>query len=194
MIAGGSALLVLLILLNSYGGFLVRQLSLPLPELSISFGSSAPRVIRAAITGPAMLKIPKLSIEAPITPHVTIINQFDYDQVLNQGVALAEGTADLDATTGNSFIFGHSSSLSVSPTRYDTIFASLPGLQVGDTFQITTSKTTTYQVITSKAIKASEVQYLQSDGTRKVTLITCWPIGTNWKRWVIEAKRIDSNL
>lgn len=172
-----------------YGRYLIAQLSYELPTLNFSW--SLPGLALAdssAANQPATLVIGKLNLQAPIQRDVPIDNQSLYDDALLNGVALASSSAPLEATSGNSFIFGHSSRFALHSTPYDAIFALLPKLQTGDAMQVVSNgQTASYHVTLSKVISATDVQYLDTSPERELTLVTCWPVGTNLKRWVVQA-------
>jgi LPXTG-site transpeptidase (sortase) family protein len=137
----------------------------------------------------AQLVIPKLSIQAPVIQDVSPIDSLAYNTALQSGVALASGSADVTASTGNSFIFGHSSRALLSSSPYDHIFANLPNMQVGDNIQVLANNTvSTYVVTKSISTSAKDVSYYAQSQNRQITLVTCWPIGTNIKRWVVQAE------
>lgn len=185
-----------LIALTSFAGvfFLYEPiaaawLKIPIPTFSFS---GLPTALSGVEVAPyeenPTLIIPKLGINAPIVKNVPVANQADYDKALQSGIALAEGTAGLEAADGNSFMFAHSSAPKGTVGGFNTIFAALPSVQIGDEVQISVGgRLTTYTVETSKAIEASDVQYLDRTDMKKLTLLTCWPPGTTYKRWVVQA-------
>ena len=186
--------IVVLILLTlslgwmGYGRYIIAQLSYELPSLNFSW--SLPSFNMTATQGvqPAMLVINKLNLQTPIQRNVPIDDQAAYDKALLSGVALASSSATLEAVTGNSFIFGHSSRFALHSTAFDAIFALLPKLQSGDSMQIVSNgQTANYKVTISHVINATDVGYLNSSSERELTLVTCWPIGTDLKRWVVQA-------
>ena len=164
-------------------------LKLPIPALAFSgLPSSLSGVQVAPYKEDPTLIIPKLGVSAPIVKGVPLADQGDYDKALESGVALAQGTAGLEASSGNSFIFGHSSAPAGFSGGYDTVFAALPSVQAGDEIQVSVGgRLSSYKVVTSKSIDATDVQYLASGSQKQLTLLTCWPPGTSYKRWVVQA-------
>ncbi|MCC2631784.1 MAG: sortase family protein [Patescibacteria group bacterium] len=189
-VAGMCALLAVGVLSFLYGPIALSAIRLPLPTVALHWGNVQVKGVNfEAFDGSPTLLIPKLGIEAPIIRNVSLTNQSEYDSALHTGIGLGKGTADLESPQGNSFLFGHSSNVSLRPTIYDSIFANLPNMVEGDRFLISVGgRQTEYVVERSHSIEATEVSYLASSDTRHVTLVTCWPIGTNLKRWVVQAR------
>jgi LPXTG-site transpeptidase (sortase) family protein len=184
--------LALILAWFTFGQFFLAQLAYTFPDLNLHWAFRVPSVQATAEQQPATLVIPKINVTAPIVRNVSITDQAAYNTALETGVALAQGTAPLEATSGNSFIFGHSSKFTFSPTEYDTIFALLPKLNPDDTMQIISgNQTATYKVTLSKSVNTSDVQYISNGDTRELTLVTCWPAGTNFKRWVVQATKVN---
>jgi LPXTG-site transpeptidase (sortase) family protein len=186
------ALLTVTLLLGwfAYGRYFLSEISYSLPSLNFNWNAlTLPQLDLGASSEAASIVINKISIQAPITRGVPVGDQETYDAALLKGVALAAGTAPLESLTGNSVIFGHSSRLAITPMPYDTIFALIPKLQPGDEVKIVAGgQTATYKVVVSKVINATDVQYLNNQSPqRQLTLLTCWPVGTNWKRWMVQA-------
>lgn len=190
IVAGMSALISGIFLVFLYGNAFLGLVHFPVPSLALNWGMQNSANSGNYQENPT-LTINKIGLTTPIIENVSVNNRGEYESALLEGVAMAKGTAGLESTKGNSFIFGHSSNLSLHPSRYDTIFASLPQLTPRDTIDLSIAgRNTEYQVVVSKAIKPDEVQYLRSDGQRMITLVTCWPLGTTYKRWVVQATKI----
>lgn len=178
-----------------FGRYFLSLLLYAVPDLSFNWNSlTLPSLDAQAQPQSAILVIDKVKVTAPIIRDVPIDDQAAYDQALEGGVALARGSSPLEAATGNSFIFGHSSLFTFKPSPYDTVFALIPKLDPGDTFVIISGgQTATYKVTLSKQISAHDVQYLADSPLRQVTLVTCWPAGTNLRRWVVQATKVETD-
>lgn len=188
-IAGFCSAASLVALLFLYGRPAAAALRIPLPSLDFSGGtfSGTQANLKPYDDHPTLL-IPSLNLEVPIVKDVSPIDHILYSTALRDGVALAQGSADLTATKGNSFIFGHSSNLKISSTKYDTVFASVPTLREDDIIRVSVAGTvSTYRVVLSKPVDVQDVQYMAPTENRTVTLLTCWPIGTDLRRWVVQA-------
>jgi sortase A len=100
------------------------------------------------------------------------------------------GTA-LPGQYGSSVIFGHSTLPQFfSPTNYTSIFSTLPTLEVGDEMMITydgiTYRYEVYEMIVTDPTDLSPLEQRFDDSY--VTLITCVPPGTYWKRLNVKAR------
>ncbi len=97
----------------------------------------------------------------------------------------------LPGEPGNVVIFGHSTLPQLyNPKDYKTIFTYLPSLEKGDKINVTIGDLEyTYTVYDMFVINPDQVSVLdqQSDNSY-LTLITCVPPGTWWKRLVVKAK------
>lgn len=100
-------------------------------------------------------------------------------------------TSALPGSWGNNIIFGHSELPQfASPTNYSGIFTHIMELEQGDEIVITYDDVKyTYKVIDKKVIEPTDISVLeQRYDSAYVTLITCVPPGTLWKRGVIKAQ------
>jgi len=92
---------------------------------------------------------------------------------------------------GNVAIFGHSTLPQLyNPKDYKTIFTYLSSLEKGDKIYVNIGELEyQYEVTTSFIVKPSDISVLeQKKDASYLTLITCWPLGTYWKRLVVTAK------
>ena len=129
------------------------------------------------------MSIPKLNIEN------AIVSTIDVD--LSQHLVNFPGTP-IPPAKGNTAIFGHSTLPQLyDPKNYKTIFANLHTMAVGDTILITTDNTTyTYRIFNISIVDATDTSYFsQIDGDNSdITIITCTPPGTVWKRLIIRSR------
>jgi len=128
------------------------------------------------------LSIPKLTInEATVS---TI------DTKIDQHLVQFPGTA-LPPHKGNAVVFGHSTLPSLyDPKNYKTIFANILELKVGDKITLHVNNVTyTYTVVTITIVDAEDTSYLTQDqNDTYLTIVTCTPPGTTWKRLVIKSR------
>lgn len=92
---------------------------------------------------------------------------------------------------GNVSIFGHSTLPQLYDEKdYKTIFTYLPSLQKGDTILITVGDMEyEYEVYDMFVVNPDKISVLdQQFDASYLTLVTCVPPGTFWKRLVIKAK------
>lgn len=135
--------------------------------------------------------IPKIGANAKIIPNVDPYNSYVYQIALTKGVAQAKGTA-LPYEMGNMFLFSHSAANFYVANQYNAIFYLLSKLTTKDTIYIYyKNQKYTYEVTKSLLVESSHVEYLQkSFAKHTLTLMTCWPPGTSWKRLLIIAQQI----
>jgi sortase A len=92
---------------------------------------------------------------------------------------------------GNAVIFGHSTLPQLyNPKDYKTIFANVYKLKNGDSIYTKVDKVTySYKVFNTIVVDADDTSALaQNYDDSYLTLVTCTPPGTIWKRLVIKAK------
>ncbi len=132
--------------------------------------------------------IPKIGANAKVVPNVDPHNPREYQWALTRGVAHAKGTA-FPGQNGNIFIFSHSSVNFLVAARYNSVFYLLNKLEPGDQIILAyQEKLYTYQVSEKRIVGAADASYLKKESqTPTLTLMTCWPPGTTFKRLVILA-------
>lgn len=128
------------------------------------------------------ISIPKLKIESAMA----IVAGDD----LNTSLIHYGGTA-LPGTHGNTVIFGHSVLPQFfNPSDYRTIFSTLPMLETGDEvyvkFDNITYKYIVEEMIVRDPADLTGLEQIYDDSY--VTLITCVPPGTYWKRLNVRAR------
>lgn len=130
--------------------------------------------------------IPKIGANSKIIEEVDPFNPKIYQYALSKGVAQAKGTAYPDQV-GNMFLFSHSSVNLLEATRYNSVFYLLSKLSKEDEIYIYYKRVKyKYKVSQIKIVDAKDISYLNSNSNKKMlTLMTCWPAGTNYKRLLI---------
>lgn len=133
--------------------------------------------------------IPKLGANARIIPNVDPYDSRVYQKALTRGVAHAKGSA-YPGSLGNVFLFAHSSENFYEAMQYNSIFYLINKLEKGDDIYLYhDGRKYTYIVESKKIVGADAIDYLtHPQGTKTVTLMTCWPPGTSFKRLLIIAK------
>lgn len=143
------------------------------------------------------LFIPKIGVQAPIKKS-TSRAPGEINDLLLQGVVHYYGTA-YPGETGNVFLTGHSSYYWWSKGEYNDVFSILDKVVVGDYIYVnygegSNSKRYSYKIYEIKIVSPSEVSVLeQKDSESILTLMTCTPVGTNYKRLIVKAKQEDPN-
>lgn len=128
------------------------------------------------------ISIPRLGITNAVT------TTQDYD--LGKHLVSLPGTA-IPPDKGNTVIFGHSTLPQLyNPRDYHTIFANVHKMQVGDEILVNVSNITyTYKVYSITIVDPSDTSPLtQTMDDSYLTIITCTPPGTVWKRLIISAR------
>ena len=138
------------------------------------------------------LIIGKLDIKVPIVLDVDGSDRNLYNQKLEGGVAQMMGTAK-SGSDGNIIIFGHSSADWRYKGQYGEIFSTLNNLELGDQILIAddSGREDRYSVIEKKIVMPDEVDILDQSFDNYLTLLTCWPVGSNDKRLVIISEKDD---
>jgi sortase A len=136
--------------------------------------------------------IPRIGASEKIFENVDPSNEKEYTERLFEGVAHAKGSS-FPGYGGNTYIFAHSADSFWNVGRYNAVFYLLKELQPQDDIVIFfQNKRYNYKVTETKIVDATDLSYLKSDiGTGEtLTLQTCWPPGTTWKRMLVFAKPI----
>ena len=138
------------------------------------------------------LVIPKISANSKVIADVDPDNSVVYQRALTQGVAHARGTA-YPGNDGNIFIFAHSGIDFYEALHYNAVFYLLDKLEKNDKVYIFyKGREISYKVSDKKVVLATDIKYFEGDGdTKTLTLMTCWPPGTTWKRLVVIAVQAD---
>ena len=94
---------------------------------------------------------------------------------------------------GNNVILGHNTNNFWNSGRYKTAFVLLDRLENEDTFEVHhEGKRYIYEIYKKKVIEPSDFSVVTQEVTEPVvTLITCHPPGTSWKRLIIQARQIS---
>lgn len=138
--------------------------------------------------------IPKIRANAKIIPNVDPYNADDYQLALTQGIAHAQLTV-FPGETGNVFLFSHSSVNFLEARKYNSVFYLLYRMEKGDEIDLYRNGGKFKYIVTRiKTVGADEVKYLQGEGPKKtVTLMTCWPPGTTYKRLLVIGELQEKN-
>lgn len=131
------------------------------------------------------LSIPKLKIKD------AEVSTIDYD--LSKHLVQYIGTS-IPGENGTSVIFGHSTLPQwFDPKNYKTIFATLHLIKNGDEIQATVNGVLYKYKVYSVTITTPEDtnMFSQSFDNSYITLVTCTPPGTVWKRLVVRAALED---
>lgn len=128
------------------------------------------------------LSIPKLAITNAFVSTIDM-------NLANHLVGLS--STALPPEKGNAVIFGHSTLPQLfNPSDYKTIFANAYKLESGDIIQTVVNNVTyTYKIFSITVVDPDDTSVLsQQYDDSYLTLITCTPPGTIWKRLIIKAR------
>jgi sortase A len=125
-------------------------------------------------------------------PKLTINNAYvsTLDTNVDMHLVHFPGTA-MPPSKGNAAIFGHSTLPQLfNPTNYKTIFAKAHTLAVDDMIEVAINNSVyKYRIINISVVDADDTSYLtQEYNDSYLTIITCTPPGTTWKRLIIKSK------
>jgi LPXTG-site transpeptidase (sortase) family protein len=134
--------------------------------------------------------IPKIKANAPVIANVDPNNENAYTNALYKGVAHAKGTSTPD-TNGNIFLFAHSAVNFYEQRKFNVYFYLLTELQKDDPIYVSYKNVIyQYKVLDIKKVDPTETKYLgkyMNEDT--LTIMTCWPAGTDYKRIIVTAIR-----
>ncbi|OGC82721.1 MAG: hypothetical protein A2788_00305 [Candidatus Abawacabacteria bacterium RIFCSPHIGHO2_01_FULL_46_8] len=135
--------------------------------------------------------VPRLGINVPLVHSISLEDK-QVMKDLEKGVVHVVNTAD-PGEVGNVFITGHSSYYPWAAGNYKSVFALLDKLNTGDKIALyRQGEKYIYQVRGQRIVDADDLSVLeQRSSERKLTLMTCYPLGTNSKRLIIDAYQLD---
>ena len=143
------------------------------PSGEAGAGKSGRHVRYRTGTPLALLRIPKLKLEAPVLEGIDAVT-------LNSGVGRIPGTA-FPGEAGNLGIAGHR----------DGFFEGLKNINKGDVVELTVKqKTNTYVVDMIEITSPDDISVLHSSTEPELTLVTCYPfrfIGRAPRRFIVHA-------
>lgn len=128
------------------------------------------------------ISIPELNIE---NAEVTTVDTNTKKHLVNYGKLNIPGRA------GNALIFGHSTLPQFfNAKNYKTIFTNIYKLKNGDKIYATVGDSIyLYKVFRSAVVDSSDTSPLEQDYNNSyITLVTCTPPGTIWKRLIVKAR------
>jgi LPXTG-site transpeptidase (sortase) family protein len=138
------------------------------------------------------LVIPKIAVNAPLLFPATT----DPDELLQElehGVIHYPGTS-IPGQEGNAFVTGHSSNYAWSQGNYKSVFALLDQLEIGDEIIVYFEKHKyVYRVSDHRTVAASDTSVLEPSDDTRLTLMTCWPVGTIARRLIVTAQLVVSD-
>ncbi len=168
--------------LDNQFGQILGSASLDYTKASNWFPKSPPKKEEKEKAKAFTMSIPKLGI----TDAVAVLSGED----LNKSLIHYGGTA-LPGEYGNTVVFGHSVlPIFFNPKNYLTIFSTLPTLKEGDEIDVFSDNVRyRYIVYEMKVVSPDDVAVLeQKYDWSYLSLVTCVPPGTYWKRLIVRAR------
>lgn len=145
------------------------------------------------------LVISKINVNVPIIADVDGSEALEYLWQVKKGVAhykhkkLTRVTVDgaKPGEGGNIFLFGHSQIPGGDTSNFQGVFNDLHKLIPGDEVLVYyQGQEFKYQVTEGKVVERDAVEYLAHTTSETLSLMTCWPLGLDVKRYLILAKRV----
>jgi LPXTG-site transpeptidase (sortase) family protein len=144
--------------------------------------------------GNFMIVIPAIDAKAKVIANVDPFNEVEYNKALAEGIAHAKYTA-LPGQNGNTFLFAHSGRNFYDGLHMNVQFYLLEKLVIADKIYLKYQDSAyIYEVTNSLKVMPNEIDYLldQSQDYNKLTLMSCWPAGINYRRQIVEAKLVET--
>lgn len=139
--------------------------------------------------------ISRIGVDAPIVDITAASEQKlkhgDFDKELYSGVVKYPSTPE-PGHKGNTLIFGHTSFYRWKKNPYGEIFAKMFQLVAWDEIKVAWKwQMYTYEIVATAVVKPGEVdaEYMKYTDAEYITLMGCYPLGSDAKRWLIIAKR-----
>lgn len=118
------------------------------------------------------------------------VSTVDYD--LSKHLVNYIGTA-IPPEKGNAVVFGHSTLPQwFDPTDYKTIFATAYKLRMGDEILVTVAGVLyQYKIVSITVVNPDDTSiFTQNYDDSYLTIVTCTPPGTTWKRLIIKSRLV----
>lgn len=133
--------------------------------------------------------IPQIDVNVPVVYDEPSFKEEKVQKALERGV-VHYGTTAFPGENGNTVIVGHSSNNWWDSGKYKFAFILLDKLQQGDKITLHYEGTRyVYEVENKKIVKPDNTSVLNQTEEPRLTLITCTPPGTSWKRLIVQAKQ-----
>ena len=143
------------------------------------------------------ISVPKILAEAKVIANVSASDKETFTKILDKGsVAMVTGSDNPGSGNGGSiYMFSHSTLQDIFGARKNAVFYLLGELDKGDQIYVYfEGNKYVYEVYNSQVVAGSETKYLdyREEDSEILILQTCWPLGTNWKRLLVFARRVDA--
>lgn len=157
----------------------------------------AENLLDTPLPSEATLVIDNIRVRAPIIFNVstTSKNNKDIYQQLENGT-VHYSTSPKPGERGTAIILGHSSAYPWYRGAYGSVFALLSKLAPGERFQVNYSdgRIFTFEVKQSLVFSPleddSRLVALEQSSKPSIILVSCWPVGTDYKRLAVRAELV----
>ncbi|OGG02302.1 hypothetical protein A2W14_01065 [Candidatus Gottesmanbacteria bacterium RBG_16_37_8] len=163
-------------------------------KLTRAIGSTFADLTEARLWFPQATPIRKMTDLTNYTLSIAKL-KIDKAKVIVGGEDLSKSlihfTGPVPGSVGNPVIFGHSTLLLFyKPTDYKAIFSKLPDLEIGDKIKVEVDNVNfSFKVYQMYITGASDLKVLsQETSNEELTLVTCVPPGTYFKRFIVKSK------
>lgn len=134
--------------------------------------------------------IPQLDVNVPVVYDEKSFEEEKVQKALERGV-VHYGTTAMPGENGNNVIVGHSSNNWWDSGKYKFAFILLDKLQNGDEIILHYEGTRyVYEVHNKEVVEPTNTDVLKQTEDPILTLITCTPPGTSWKRLIVQAEQV----
>lgn len=144
----------------------------------------------------AELIIDRIGVRAPLVFDIPPDNDLIYDG-LEKGIVHYSATSK-PGEPGTAIVLGHSSAFPWYKGDYGAVFALLARLNPGDRFYVRyeDNRSFVYEmkqaiIFNPFAIEDQQLAALEGQSGNYLILISCYPVGTNYKRIAIQAEQIQ---
>jgi len=160
-----------------------------IPKLAPNTTPPVPSPAPLDPTNQSAIILPSLTQSLPLVFSSTLTEAIIQQHLLAGAVVLPQGTSFGEA--GNVVITAHSSGpASLGPYRF--AFARLAKLERGTEYTINTPQASyQYRVYAKEVVWPHQVDHLPQDKRSTVTLVTCWPLGSDQKRLLVHSELVS---
>lgn len=150
-------------------------------ELAYNFGNQKQET---SLNKASFIYIPKIRLEAPLVKAKEQKSK-DLQKLLLSGVV------EIIGPNQNNIYIGHSSNYWWEESKYNNVFGLLDKLETGNIIIITKkNQKKKYSIYKKSVTHKNDPEIAKISNSEDITLVTCWPKGTNWKRLYIKAKPV----
>lgn len=160
-------------------------------EIRNGYDPAAPGVAKPEVK----IIIKALNISAPIVLSNSVSDKVLLED-LTKGVVRYPTTA-FAGQDGNMVLSGHSSNYSWIKSDYNYVFRSIGKLKVGDEIVVRVTQMNgktfdyTYRMTGHAIVTPDDPEIFANSSKPTLTLVTCWPLGTQLKRYIVTAELVS---